>query len=75
MSDPEPQQRYRAEVHTVDGLDKKAFFDAVDKAHDWVMSECEALKGGECAGVIFDQRNANKRVFVLDPYFLLPSRP
>ena len=73
MSGPDSAQRYRAELHTFAGKHSQRCFDNADDAHAWILTAYTNLSPAESAAVIFDDADGQRRVFLIDPNFVLPS--
>jgi hypothetical protein len=74
MSEPVSGQRYRAELHTFAGPHSTRSFESIDDAHAWILSGYADLPQTESAAIIFDDADGRRRVFVIDPNFVLPAQ-
>ena len=66
-------RRYRAELHTVAGRQSEGSFDTIEDAHTWILAGYAELAHAYSAAVIFDDANGQRRLFVIDPNFVLPA--
>jgi predicted ATPase len=72
MRPANPNEQYEAVLYTAKGVHTLDHFDDLDRAKSWILKEYEQLDG-ESAVAIFDRRQDNKRIFVIDRWFLLPK--
>ena len=51
-----------------------AYCDDFDRAHAWLMKQCEEYRTAERAAVIYDQQENRRRVLVINPNFVLEGK-
>jgi hypothetical protein len=51
-----------------------AYYDDLDRAHAWLMKQCEEYRTAERAAVIYDQQENRRRVTVIAPNFVLAGK-
>lgn len=69
----ESDKRYEATLYTQKGVHVMAFFDGLNEAHNWLMKQWEKCSEDRAA-VIFDQSQNRRKVFVMDPHFVLSGK-
>ena len=73
MRPANPSEQYEAVLYTAKGVHTLGYFDDLGRARSWILKEYEQL-GGESAVAIYDRRQDNKRIFVIDRWCLLPKQ-